>query len=292
MNKDGITIAGRSIGPNDPCYIIAEIGINHNGELAIAKKLITKAKEAGFDAVKFQKRTPDVCVVPEQRDVERDTPWGRMTYMDYRYRVEFGKQEYEEIDNYCRRLKIHWFCSAWDKESVDFLEPFEPICYKVASACLTDDELLRRMKETGRPIILSTGVSSLEEVDHAVDILMGAELLLMQTTSTYPCKDHEVNLLAINTLRERYKLPIGYSGHEVGVIPSVMAVVGFGACAVERHVTLDRSMWGGDQAASLEWRGMERLVRDIRMWPVVRGDGKKRLMESEVPIKQKLRRIG
>jgi len=277
---------------NHPCYLIAEIGINHNGDLDIAKQLIAKAKEAGFDAVKFQKRTPDVCVVPEQRDVERDTPWGRMTYMDYRYRVEFGKLEYSEIDSYCRELDIHWFCSAWDRESVDFLEPFEPVCYKVASACLTDDGLLRRMKETGRPIILSTGMSTLEEVDHAADILSGTELLMMQTTSTYPCKIHEINLAVIDTLRERYKIPIGYSGHEVGVMPSVMAVSGFGACAVERHVTLDRSMWGSDQAASLEWAGMELLVRDIRMWPVVRGDGEKRVVESEKPIKQKLRRIG
>ncbi len=291
MSNDKITIGGRRVGANESCYLIAEIGINHNGDLDIAKQLIRKTKKAGFDAVKFQKRTPEVCVVPEQRDIERDTPWGRMTYMDYRYRVEFGKHEYEEIDRYCRELDIHWFCSAWDEESVDFLEQFDPVCYKVASACLTDDRLLSRIKNTGRPIILSTGMSCLEEVDHAVGILRGSELLLMQATSNYPCRDEEVNLFVIDTLRKRYKLPVGYSGHEVGVTPSVMAVVGFDACAVERHVTLDRSMWGSDQAASLEWRGMELLVRDIRMWPVVRGNGEKRLLESEIPIKAKLRRI-
>jgi N-acetylneuraminate synthase len=292
MSKDGITIGGRGVGPGEACYIIAEIGINHNGDLDIAKQLIAQTKDAGFDAVKFQKRTPDVCVPQDQRDVERDTPWGRMTYMEYRYRVEFGRPEFEEIDRYCRELDIHWFCSAWDAESVDFLEPFEPVCYKVASACLTDDGLLERMKETGRPIILSTGMSNLDEIDHAVEILSGADLLIMQTTSTYPSKDSEINLSAIDTLRERYKRPVGYSGHETGVVPSVMAVVGFDACAVERHVTLDRTMWGSDQAASLEQRGMELLIRDIRIWPVVRGDGNKRLLDSEVPIKQKLRRIG
>jgi len=287
-----ISIGGRRVGSNEPCYVVAEIGINHNGDIAIAKQLISKAKQAGFDAVKFQKRTPEICVPAEQRNIERDTPWGRMSYMDYRYKVEFGNEEYTEIDRHCRELGIHWFCSPWDHESVDFLESFDPVCYKVASACLTDDVLLKRIRETGRPVILSTGMSSLEEIDHAVEILSGTELMLMQTTSNYPCMDREINLAVIDTLRDRYKLPIGYSGHEVGVAPSVMAVVGFDACAVERHVTLDRSMWGSDQAASLEWRGMERLVRDIRLWPIVRGLSEKRVQEAELPVKQRLRRIG
>lgn len=291
LMKQTITIGGREIGEGQPCYLVAEIGINHNGDLAITRSLIDNAVRYGFDAVKFQKRTVDVVYSAEELTRPRESPFGT-TNGDLKRGLEFGKDEYDEIDRYCREKNIQWFCSAWDESSVDFVEQYNPVCYKIASASLTDDGLLRHIKKTGRPIILSTGMSTMEEIDKAVDILSGSELMLMHTTSTYPSKDKELNLALIATLRERYQIPIGYSGHEVGVIPSVMAVSGFGACAVERHVTLDRSMWGSDQSASLEARGMELLASYSRLWPVVRGDGVKRVFDSELPVKQKLRRVG
>ncbi len=291
MAKTEITIGGRRIGPDHPCYLVAEIGINHNGDVEIAKKLIDKAVEYGFDAVKFQKRTVEIVYTPEDLARVRESPFGT-TNGDLKRGLEFGEREFKAIDRHCREQKIQWFCSPWDEGSVDFLEPFDPVCYKVASACLTDHGLLKHIKAKGRPIILSTGMSTADEVDRAVAVLEGAPVLVMHTTSTYPSKDDELNLSVIATLRAKYGLPVGYSGHEVGVMPSVFAVVGFGACAVERHVTLDRAMWGSDQAASLEPRGMELLVKYIRQWPVARGNSAKRVLDSEVPIKQKLRRVG
>ncbi len=286
-----ITIGGRRVGGQEPCYLIAEVGINHNGDIEIARSLIDKAVEHGFDAVKFQKRTVEVVYSAEELGRSRESPFGQ-TNGDLKFGLEFGLEQYKEIDRYCHEKGIQWFCSAWDEGSVDFLEPFNPVCYKVASASLTDHGLLRHIKATGRPIIVSTGMSTLEEIDRAVEVLKGAPVVLLHTTSTYPSKDDELNLAVIETLRARYRLPIGYSGHEVGVIPSVMAVAGFGACVVERHITLNRAMWGSDQAASLEPRGMELLSRYVRSWPLVKGDGSKRVLESEVPIKQKLRRVG
>ena len=287
---DSIQIGEKRVGSNEPPYLIGEIGINHNGDLDIAKSLIDKAVEHGFDAVKFQKRTINVVFTPEELDRPRESPFGA-TNGDLKRGLEFGIVEYREIDRYCRSKKIQWFCSPWDEQSVDFLEQLNPVCYKIASASLTDHGLLERIKVAGRPIILSTGMSTLEEVDKAVETLRGSELLLMHTTSTYPSKDEELNLAVIETLRNRYRLPIGYSGHEVGVMPSVMAIVGFGACAVERHITLDRAMWGSDQAASLEPRGMELLSKYAKQWLTVCGDGNKRLLDSEVPVQQKLRRV-
>lgn len=287
---DSIQIGEKRVGSNEPPYLIGEIGINHNGDLDIAKSLIDKAVEHGFDAVKFQKRTINVVFTSEELDRPRESPFGA-TNGDLKRGLEFGIEEYREIDRYCRSKKIQWFCSPWDEQSVDFLEQLNPVCYKIASASLTDHGLLERIKVAGRPIILSTGMSTLEEVDKAVEILRGSELLLMHTTSTYPSKDEELNLAVIETLRNRYKLPIGYSGHEVGVMPSVMAIVGFGACAVERHITLDRAMWGSDQAASLEPRGMELLSKYAKQWLTVCGDGNKRLLDSEVSVQQKLRRV-
>lgn len=291
MPNKTITIGSRTFGGDNACYLIAEIGINHNGDMDVAKKLIDKAVEYGFDAVKFQKRTVEIVYSREELARPRESPFGA-TNGDLKKGLEFGLEQYREIDAYCRSQKIDWFCSPWDEKSVDFLEPFKPVCYKVASACLTDDGLLRHIKATGRPIILSTGMSTLEEIDHAVALLDGAPLMLMHTTSTYPSKDNELNLATIETLRKRYGLPIGYSGHEVGIMPSVMAVAAFGACAVERHITLDRAMWGSDHAASLEPRGMELLSRNIRSWSQIRGDGVKRVLDAEIPIKQKLRRVG
>ena len=285
-----IDLGGRRIGPGHPTFIIAEIGINHNGDLDIAKRLIDAAVLAGCDAVKFQKRTPELCVPPEQRDVMRETPWGVMTYMDYRYRVEFGADEYAEIDRYCEEKGILWFASCWDEEAVDFLEAFDPVCYKIASASLTDDDLLRRYRATGRPLMLSTGMSTPEQIRRAVALLDAERLLLAHTTSSYPCPPDELNLRMIETLRAEFDVPVGYSGHEVGLQTTCAAVV-LGACFVERHVTLDRAMWGSDQAASVEPWGLMRLVRDIRVIEAALGDGFKRVYDSEVPIMHRLRRV-
>ena len=287
-----VKIGKTLVGDGQPCYVIAEIGINHNGDLNLAKKLISVAVAAGCNAVKFQKRTPELCVPVEQRGLVRETPWGLMTYMDYRYRVEFERDEYREIDRFCRDTQIPWLVSCWDAKSVDFIEDekFDIPCYKVASASLTDDELLRRVRATGRPIILSTGMSTLEQIDHAVEILGKRDLVIMHTTSTYPAAYAELNLKAVLSMKERYGVPIGYSGHETGIPTSVAAAV-MGACMIERHITLDRAMWGSDQAASLEPNGINRLVRDIRLCETSMGDGVKRVFDSEKPIIQKLRRV-
>ena len=284
-----VKIGDRLVGDGQPCYVIAEIGINHNGELDIAKKLISAAMLAGVDAVKFQKRTPELCVPPEQRNLMRETPWGTMTYMDYRYRVEFGREQYEEIAKHAKINGVDWFASCWDEPSVDFMEQFNPPCYKIASACLTDDELLRHHKATGRPIILSTGMSSIAEIDHALEILGTDNVILLHAVSTYPADVGELNLRAMASLKERYGVPVGYSGHEVGLAPTLVAA-SLGACLVERHITLDRAMWGSDQAASVEPQGFTRLVRDIRGIERAMGDGVKRVYDSEKPLIAKLRR--
>lgn len=285
-----INIAGRRVGDGEPTFIVAEIGLNHNGELDLAKRLIDAACLAGCDAVKFQKRTPELCVPPEQRDIMRETPWGLMSYMDYRYRVEFGAAEYDEIDRYCRERSLAWFASPWDEEAVEFLERYEPACYKVPSAALTDDDLLRRLRRTERPLVLSTGMSSIEQIREAVRLLGEDDLLITHCTSTYPCKPEELNLNMIQTLRREFGCPVGYSGHEVGLQTTYAAVM-LGACFVERHITLDRAMWGSDQAASVEPSGFARLVRDIRVIERSLGDGVKRVYESELPIMNKLRRV-
>jgi N-acetylneuraminate synthase len=284
-----VKIGDRSIGHDQPCFLIAEIGLNHNGDLKIAKKLIDAAALVGCDAVKFQKRTPELCVPTEQRDVKRETPWGVMTYLEYRYRVEFGLDQFREIDRYCRDKGILWFASCWDEPSVDFIEQFAPVCYKVASASLTDEALLRHIRATGRPVIISTGMSTLEEIDAAVALLDPETLLIAHATSTYPCPQDELNLRMIWTLRERFDAPVGYSGHEVG-LQTTCAAVTLGACFVERHITLDRAMWGSDQAASVEPGGFSRLVRDIRTIERALGDGRKRVYDSEIPFRSKLRR--
>lgn len=285
---NNIQINERWVGEGQPVYITAEIGINHNGDLEIAKRLIDVAVLAGCDAVKFQKRTPELCVPPEQRNLIRETPWGQMTYLDYRYRVEFGEAEYRAIDQYCQERNIVWFASCWDMPSVDFIEQFSPPCYKIASASMTDDELVAYKNATGRPIILSTGMSTMEEIHHAVGLVDRERLLLCHTTSTYPCPPQELNLRMIQTLSQDFARPVGYSGHEVG-LQTTLAAVTLGACFIERHITLDRAMWGSDQAASVEPHGFTRLVRDIRVIEQALGDGKKQVYASEIPIKQKLR---
>jgi len=284
-------LGSRLVGPGHPVYVTGEIGINHNGELENAFALIDAAAEAGCDAVKFQKRTPEVCTPRDQWDVERDTPWGRMTYIDYRHRVEFGEDEYRAIGEHCAKRGIDWFASPWDVESVAFLEKFDVPAHKVASASLTDDELLRAIRATGRTAVLSTGMSTPKQIRHAVEVLGSENIVLCHATSTYPAKAEELNLRVIETLRAEYpNVPIGYSGHETG-LQTTLAAVALGACFVERHITLDRAMWGSDQAASVEPQGLTRLVRDIRAVEESLGDGVKKVYESELKPMQKLRRV-
>jgi N-acetylneuraminate synthase len=291
MTTASVEIGGRPVGGGAPVWTIAEIGINHNGSLELACRLIEGAHLAGADAVKFQKRTPEICVPREQWGLERDTPWGRMTYIDYRRRMEFGEAEFTAIDRFCRERGIHWFASCWDEPSVDFVEKFAPPCYKIASASLTDEDLLRKLRATGRPLILSTGMSTIEEIDEAVATLGREKLLLAHATSTYPCAMDQLNLRMIVSLSERYpECPIGYSGHETGLAPSWAAVV-LGACFVERHITLDRAMWGSDQAASVEVGGFMRLVSNIRDIERALGDGVKTIYPGEIPQREKLRRV-
>ena len=278
------------VGPGEPAYIVAEIGINHNGDVEIAKELMRVAREAGVDAVKFQKRTPELCGPPEQRSLMRETPWGYITYLEYRHKVEFGYDEYREIDRYSREIGLPWFASVWDEPSVDFLEQFNPICYKIPSAGLTDHKLLAHARATGRPVILSTGMSTMEQIEESVKLLGEDNLIITHTTSTYPCDPEELNLRMIQTLNARFTCPIGYSGHEVGLVPSVVAVA-LGAVLVERHITLDRAMWGNDQAASVEPGGLERLVKYIRVTEQALGDGVKKVYDSELPSLRKLRRV-
>ncbi len=285
-----IKIGDRLVGDGYPTFIVAEIGINHNGSVEIAQKMIEAALHAGVDAVKFQKRTPELCVPPEQRGVMRETPWGYITYLDYRYKVEFSQEQYREIDQFCQNKKLTWFASVWDEPSVDFMEQFTPVCYKVPSASLTDHALLRKLRSTGRPVILSTGMSTMEQIEASVKELNADNLMITHATSTYPCEPDELNLRMIGTLREKFSCPIGYSGHEVGLIPSVVAV-GLGASLVERHITLDRAMWGSDQAASVEPGGFERLVHYVRVTEESLGDGVKKVYPSEMSSLKKLRRV-
>lgn len=283
-----VKIGERWVGSGEPAYVVAEIGINHNGDLEIAKRLIDVAAQAGCDAVKFQKRTPELCVPAAQRDLRRETPWGEMSYLEYRERVEFDRDAYVAIDAHCRARGLHWFASCWDEPSVDFLESFEPVCYKIASASIVNEPLLRKHVATGRPIILSTGMSTMEEIRRAVSLCDPERLLIAHSTSAYPCRPEELNLRMILALAAEFDCPVGYSGHEVGLQTTCAAVV-LGATFVERHVTLDRAMWGSDQAASVEPGGLARLVRDIRVIESALGDGVKRVYESEMAARKRLR---
>lgn len=285
-----VLLGNRPVGDGHPCYVLAEIGINHNGDVAVAKKLIDVATFAGCEGVKFQKRTVDVVYTPQELAKPRESPFGE-TNGDLKRALEFGVEQYQVIDEYCRAKPIEWTASGWDEASVDFIDQFNPPFFKIASASLTDDALLRHIRSKGKPIVLSTGMSTLEQIDHAVDVLGKDDLVLLHCCSAYPSQYAELNLKAIPVLRERYGVPIGYSGHETGIASSVAAAV-LGACIVERHVTLDRSLWGSDQAASLEPNGIMRVVRDIRLVESALGDGVKTVLPSEVPVMQKLRRVG
>ena len=285
-----VQVNGNSIGSTSPVYVIAEIGINHNGDIEIAKKLMDVAAQSGCDAVKFQKRTPEICVPEDQKSVLRETPWGTMTYFDYKKRIEFEDAEFKIIDTHAKKLNIDWFASPWDVPSVDFLEKFDVPCHKIASACVTDNELLSAINQTKKTTILSTGMSSIDEIDKAVATLVDVPLAIAQSTSTYPCVASELNLRALISLAERYNVPTGYSGHEHG-LQATIAAVAIGATFIERHITLDRSMWGTDHSASLEPAGLQRLVRDIRVVEEALGDGVKQVYPSEIPVRAKLRRV-
>ena len=280
-----------AIGPDEPCFIIAEIGINHNGSIKTALKLIEEAAKAGCNAVKFQKRTPEICTPRDQWEIMRDTPWGRMSYINYRHKVEFAEKEYALIDEFCKEKHIIWFASCWDEPSVDFMEKFNPLLYKAASASLTDISLLKKKKATGKPLILSTGMSTMNEIFHAVDEIGTDNIMIAHSTSAYPCPLEQLNLKMIPELQKLFpKVPIGYSGHETGLATTVAAVV-LGANFIERHFTIDRAMWGSDQAASVEPIGMAKLVKDIRDVETALGDGVKKLYASEIGQRAKLRRV-
>lgn len=286
-----VNLGSTRVGVGEPTYLIAEIGINHNGSLENAIKLIDNAKAAGFDAVKFQKRTVDVVYTEAELNSPRESVFGK-TNGDLKRGLEFSRTQYESIALHCQRIGIQWFASPWDEASVDFLEELEVVAHKVASASLTDKGLLERLASTGKPILLSTGMSNLEQIARAVAILDHKKLILLHTVSTYPAVDSDLNLSALETLKDSFpEIPVGYSGHEVGVLPSLIAVAKYGAVCVERHVTLDRASWGSDQAASLELPGMVKLARDIREIPKLIGNGKKEIIEKEIPIMKKLRRV-
>ena len=285
-----LKIGKHVIGTGHPTYIIAEIGINHNGDIKIAEEMIRAAKNVGVSAVKFQKRTPLLCVPPEERSKMRETPWGYISYLEYREHVEFGQAEYARIDELCKELDIDWFASVWDEEAIDFLEQFDPIAYKVPSAALTDTGLVDKLNATGRPIILSTGMSTMEQIRKSVAHFDMDRLAITHATSAYPCDPKELNLRMVETLAREFDCPVGYSGHETGLIPTVVAV-GLGATIVERHFTLDRAMWGTDQSASVEPNGMARLVKYIRVTEQALGVGVKKVYDSELPSLNKLRRV-
>jgi len=309
-----IKINNYQVGDDMPCFTIAELGINHNGYMNMVKKLIDLAVEAGFDAVKFQKRTIDIVYSEADRNKPREIPMDILknalerqalpeeavkrlkenitatTNGDQKYCLELVQKEYEEINRYCKEKNIMWFSSCWDEASVDFIDKFNPPCYKIASASLTDDGLLKYTRSKGKPVILSTGMSTIEQIEHAIDVLGKENLILMHCVGTYPAKTEDLNLTVITSLKEKFPdLIVGYSGHEVGVSPSIMAAV-LGAKIIERHITLDRAIWGSDQAASLEPKGSELLIRDIKLWEIARGDGVKKVIDAEIAVMQKLRR--
>ena len=287
----GFNIKNNQINGSNSVYFIGEVGINHNGDLELAKKIILAAKNAGFSAVKFQKRNPELSTPENMKSKLRETPWGEMTYLEYKYKIEFEKKEYDEISRYCKELEIDWFASCWDVDSLDFLLNYEPPVLKIASAKITDKVLLESHASSGLPIIMSTGMSTMDEIDKAYEILKNNPLAILHTTSTYPCPPEELNLNMIETLSEIYpENPIGYSGHESGLSTSIAAAV-LGAKIIERHITIDRSLWGTDQSASLGPDGMNRLVGAVNKIMLSLGTGQKKVFDSELPIRDKLRNI-
>jgi len=288
---NSVKVGAKLVSETSPTYMIAEIGINHNGDLEIAKKLIDEAVKAGFDAVKFQKRTVEIVFTPEELARPRESVFGT-TNGDLKFGLEFDHSDFVEIDRHCKKSGMDWFASPWDNRSLEFLEKFDVVAHKVASACLTDKELLKGIRATKKPVFLSTGMSSLDQIKTAVGLLNPETTILMHAVSVYPAKQEQLHLSWIEELKKNFpSYPIGYSGHEAGVMPSVIAVAKYGAVCVERHITLDRAMWGSDQSASLEPEGMERVVKYIRSIPIVSGRGNKHVLSEEVPILEKLRRV-
>ena len=318
-----IKIGSRLVGDGHPCFVVGEIGINHNGSVEIAKQLIDTAIEAGCDAVKFQKRhvpivyteeelanprqvDPSIIqhalkrnaieevkytVLPEESLKRLNKDPSNTTNGDLKYALEFGLKEYDMIDSYCNEKGIVWFASSWDGLSVHLINGFDVPCHKIASACLTHADLLKRIRSSGKPVILSTGMSTMEQIEKAVELLDRNNLIILHCVSSYPSKDEEANLSMIETLKHTFRgIPIGYSGHETDFLPSILAVTK-GACMVERHITLDKKMPGSDQAVSLELNELKLLVDGIRRAEKILGDGVKRVYPSEVPIMSKLRRV-
>lgn len=291
MANANIEYGDLKLGYNHPTYLIGEIGINHNGDMQIIKRLIDSAFACGWDCVKFQKRTPDLAVPEHQKNVMRDTPWGRMTYLEYKKRIELTKEQFDYIDAYCKEKPISWSCSPWDLPSLEFLFQYDLPWIKIASASLTDLELLKEAAKTFKPILVSTGMSTVEEIDAAVNILEKygkGDYALLHTNSAYPAKDTELNLRRIKTLKERYNCIVGYSGHEYDINPTVIAAT-LGAKIIERHITVDHNLWGTDQKSSLEVRGMDYLARRVRAIDVYLGDNQIEVTESELPVRDKLR---
>jgi len=271
-------------------YLIAEIGINHNGDLQIAKKLIDAAFACSWDCVKFQKREPDLCVPEHQKGAIRETPWGTMTYIEYKHRIEFSRKEYDYIDKYCKEKPLSWSASVWDIPSMEFIAGYDVPLIKLHSAMQVKKDLLIMACRTGKPIILSTGMSTLEEIDEAVNILCkyASQFALMHANSAYPAPIEDLNIRCIQTLKERYKCEVGYSGHEYGLEPTIFAVA-MGAQLLERHITIDHMMWGTDQSASVEVMGMDMLRKRIKDARTILGDGLKVVTKSEISIRNKLR---
>jgi len=289
MNK--IKLGERCIGDSEPIYLIAEIGINHNGDLQIAKKLIDATWATGWDCAKFQKRTPDICVPESQKMQMRQTPWGEMTYLAYKHKIEFQKPEYDYIDRYAKEKPLAWTASVWDLPSLEFLMKYDVPFIKIPSAKITDKELVEQTAKAGKPLFISSGMSTIEEVDNAINIVekhLSKNYVLFHCNSTYPAKLDELNMQMITTLKQRYNCLVGYSGHEYEIMPSVTAPI-YGACAIERHITLDHKMWGTDHAASLEVRGMDFLAKRVYDTKLIAGDGIKMITESEKKVREKLR---
>lgn len=283
-------LAHRLIGDDYPVYVIAEIGANHNGDLATAIEMVRAAKAAGADAVKFQMRTPEVCIPQEQQHVRKETPWGWLSYLGYRKRLEFSPEQYDEIARECAHLGLDWSASPWDLPSLERLLRFDPPWIKVASPSVTDHDLLRAIAATDKPVLLSTGMSTLDEIKAAVEILWRPDLVILYCKSTYPLPPEDVNLRGMLTLATRWERPVGYSDHTTGIWASFAAAV-MGAAVIEKHFTLNRAAFGTDQANSVEPEGLRRIVHYIRRWEQARGDGVLRVLPSEVPIRAKLRRV-
>ena len=289
-----VKIGNRWVGDGEPCYVVAEIGANHNGDVGLAAHLFEAAKTAGADAVKTQKRVPALCVPPDMQGHMKDTPWGRMTYLAYRERLEFQTAEYLALDLVSRRIALPWFASCWDPPSLEFIMRYDPPAIKIASACVTDLELLRLHAQTSKPLIMSVGMSTTKEIDRAFAALAVSgspdNIVLLWCRSTYPADPETLNLAAMTTLRERYRVPVGFSDHHVGLWMSLCAVA-MGAAMIERHFTLNRSMWGTDQAASVEPAGLTKLISQIRRFESARGDGRLGPLPAEIEVAKRLRRV-